>query len=201
MATAATATALATKTTAQVLQRALRAAAFARIVMGLTLTLILFSLRCCLFFRRGHEGLVVFFIAAERCFRLDPCLEAGVKHDVILALAYGSDYLRTQSGLEEPAPVVVRDVSNLAGSDNIGTKQRNGLIRALLHRAKLLKGCISAVLSQAHPAIDEVLQSRPGIITLWVPYAVLVPWGSSVADEILFCKYHLVPFRRVNPHV
>jgi hypothetical protein len=54
------------------------------------------------------------------------------------------------------------------------------------------------VLSRGHLAIEEVLHSRPGMIVLWVPYAVLVLRSGDVADNIPFCKHHLVPFRKVD---
>jgi hypothetical protein len=122
MATTAMTTASAAKTTARALQRALQAAAFARIEMGLTLALILSSLLCRLSFKHGFEGLVVFRVKMECHFCLDPCLKAGVEGEVILALAYGSAYLKTQSGPEGYVLVVIGDVSTLAGSDNIGAE-------------------------------------------------------------------------------
>jgi hypothetical protein len=116
----------------------------------------------------------------------------------MLALAYGGEYLQMQPGPREPAAAIISDVSTLRGSDIIGAEQCNGLIRALLRQAKLLKGCISVVLSQGHPAIEEVIHSCPGITALWVLYAVLVLHGSGIAYEVLFYKPHLVPFRRVD---
>lgn len=54
------------------------------------------------------------------------------------------------------------------------------------------------MLSQGHPAIEEVLLSCLGMITLWVPCTVLISLVSDFADEIMFCKYHSVHFCRVN---
>jgi hypothetical protein len=122
--------------------------------MGPTLALIISGPLCCLSFRHGLEGLVVFRIKAECGFRLNPCLEAGIKGEVFLTLPYCSVYLQTQSSLEEHTLVVIGNVSTLAGSDNIGAKQRNYLIRAMLCRAKLLKGYIDVVLSQSHLAME-----------------------------------------------
>ncbi len=63
--------------------------------MGLTLALIFSGVLGRLSFWRGLESLVVLRIEAERCFHCGPCLEAGVKGEVILTLAYGSEYLWT----------------------------------------------------------------------------------------------------------
>jgi hypothetical protein len=134
--------------------------------MGLTLAIILSGCLCHLLFWRRLKGLVVFPIKAKCHFCLDPSLEAGIKGEVILSLAYSSMYLQTQSSLEEHTFVVMGDVSNLADSDDIGAKGRNGLIGALLHRAKLMKGRVSAVLSEGHPAIEEVLHNHPGLIAI-----------------------------------
>ncbi len=66
---------------------------------------------------------------------------------------------------------------------------------------KILKGCIGAVLSWGHPAIEEVILSCPGMITLWVLRTVLVPCSGGVTNMILFCEHHSVTFRRVNGRV
>jgi hypothetical protein len=108
-------------TTARALRRALQAVAFARIVMGLTLALILSGLIRRLSFRRRLEGLVLFCVEAECRFHLDPCVEAGVEAEVIIAIAYGSTYLQTQSS-QEHALVVISNVTTPAGSDNIGAE-------------------------------------------------------------------------------
>jgi hypothetical protein len=63
---------------------------------------------------------------------------------------------------------------------------------------KLLKGCLRAVVSRSHLAIEELSHSCPGMIGLWVLHAVLIPCGSSIADKRLFCKQHPVLFLRVN---
>jgi hypothetical protein len=68
----------------------------------------------------------------------------------------------------------------------------------LLHQAKLLKGCIGAVLSRGHLAIEGAFHSCSGMIAIWVLHTVLIPRSSGVADETLFCKHHSVPSRRVN---
>ncbi len=69
------------------------AVAFAKIMKGLTLVLILSGLFCCLSFRCRLEGLVVLRIEAEHYFCLDSCLKEGIRGEVILTLAYGGTYL------------------------------------------------------------------------------------------------------------
>ncbi len=112
--------------------------------MGHTLALIPSSHLCCLSFRRGPDGNVVFCVEVECPFHLYPCLEADIKGEVYPALAYGSAYLYMQSGPEEQMRVVIFDVCTLAGSDIIGAEQHNSLIGALLRLAKLLNSHISA---------------------------------------------------------
>jgi hypothetical protein len=90
--------------------------------------------------------------------------------------------------------VVSSDVSALAGRGDLGYKQGSGMIKPLLCQAKLLKGCISAVLSWGYLAIEKIIYSHLGIIILWGLHTVLISNGSSIADKILFCKYSLVPF-------
>ncbi len=65
MATVATDAALAVKTAMRALRCALRAAAYDRVVMCVTLALIISGLLCHLSFRRGLESLVVFRIKAS----------------------------------------------------------------------------------------------------------------------------------------
>ncbi len=72
--------------------------------------------------RRRLEGLVVCLVEAECCFRLDPCLNTGVKGEKVFTLVYCSIYLWTQSGPEEDVLVIIGNASTLAGSDSMGAK-------------------------------------------------------------------------------
>jgi hypothetical protein len=95
MAAAATTVASATKTVARALSCTLQAAAFAGIIAGSLLALILSGLLRCLFLRRGLEGLVVLCVEAESRLCLDSCLKAGVEGEVVITFPYGSAYIWT----------------------------------------------------------------------------------------------------------
>jgi hypothetical protein len=100
-------------------------------MIGLTLALILSGPLCCLSFKSGLEGLVIFCVKAGCSICFDSCHKAGVKGEIVFTLPYRSAYLQTQSGPGELALVRVLNVSTLASSDDIGTEQRNSLIKAL----------------------------------------------------------------------
>ncbi len=57
-----------------------------------------------------------------------------------------------QSGLEEHAFIVISDVSTLAGSNRVSTKQCDCLVRASFCITKLPEGRINAVLGGGHQA-------------------------------------------------
>ncbi len=83
VASAATAGTLTTKIATGMLWGIQRHAALERVIAGLVLTLS--SLLLHLIFWRGLEGLVVFRVQGECSLRLDPCLEAGIKGEVVIA--------------------------------------------------------------------------------------------------------------------
>jgi hypothetical protein len=86
-----------TKTAVQVQQCILQAAAFVKIVLGLTLALILSGLFRRLSFRHKLQGLVVCCVEAECSFVIDACVKAGIKDDIIFAIAYSSAHHWMQS--------------------------------------------------------------------------------------------------------
>ncbi len=90
---AATATTMTAKTSARMLRGVLRDAALQQVIAGLVLTLS--GLLLCSVFWRRLEGLIKFCIEIECGLRRDPCLEAGIEGEVILAFSDRSVYLRT----------------------------------------------------------------------------------------------------------
>jgi hypothetical protein len=95
-------------------------------------------------------------------------------------------------------PVVVADDSTIGGSDSLSTEQCDGLIMALLCKAKLKNGCIGAVLYWGYLAIEKLSHSCPGMLAIWMLCTVLLPRGSGITNKIPLCKQHLVHFRKVS---
>ncbi len=103
-----------------------------------------------------------------------------------------------QSSPEKHALIMVSNVNTFACSDCISAEQHNSLIRDLLHWVKLLISYVSIMLSRVQSAVKNFFHSRPGMIDLWVPHAVLIPCSGGITNKILFCRQHPVSFRIVN---